>query len=133
MAIESAALCIVKIVLLYIIDCTQCVSLVPRASVSITQSREGSISGLSHTINCTVVVVNGVMESLVTISWDREDTASSLSTDNMTTDDGLQFTRAITFLPLLKDDGTQYTCSVSVTGFGEADNSDNVTIMVNGK
>ena len=133
MATEYAALCIGRILLLYIIHCTQCVFLVPQASVGITQSREGSISGLSHTLTCTVIVVNGVMESLVTISWDREDTASSLSTDNMATDDGLQFRRAITFLPLLKDNGTQYTCSVSVTGFGEADNSDSVTIMVNGK
>ena len=108
-------------------------SSVPQASVNITQSMEGSVSGLNHTLTCTVTVVEGVLKSLVTVSWDREDTASSLSFDNMTIDDGLQFTRTITFLPLLEDDDIQYTCSVSVMGFGEADNSDSVMIMVNGR
>ena len=112
----------------------QCVFfLVPQASVSITQSREGSVSGLSHTLTCTVMVVSGVMGSLVTISLDREDTMLSLSTNSMATDDGLRFTGTITFLSLLEDNGTQYTCSVSVMGFGEADNSDSVIVLVNGK
>ena len=108
-------------------------SSVPQASVNITQSMEGSVSGLNHTLTCTVTVVERVLKSLVTVSWDREDTVLSLSFDNMTIDDELQFTRTITFLPLLEDDGIQYTCSVSVMGFGEADNSDSVTIMVNGR
>ena len=94
---------------------------------------EGSVSGLNHTLTCTVTVVEGVSSSLVMVSWDREDTASSLSIDNMTIDDGLEFTRTITFLPLLEDDGIQYTCSVSVMGFDEADNSDSVMIMINGR
>ena len=65
------------------------------------------------------------------VSWDREDSVSSLSFDNMTTD-GLRLTRTIEFVPLLEDDGIEYTCSVSVDGFDEANSSDNVTIMVNG-
>ena len=96
------------------------------------QSREGSVSGLNHTLTCTVIVVSGVAESLVMVNWDREDSVSSLSFDNMTTDDGLQLTRTIEFLPLLEDDGIEHTCSVSVDGFDEANSSDNVTIMVNG-
>ena len=108
------------------------VSLVPRPSISITQSREGAVSGLNHTLTCTVTVVNGVESSLVMVIWDREDSASTLSTDIMTSNAGLQFIRSITFLPLLEDNSTQYTCSVSITGFGEADNSDSVTIVVNG-
>ena len=39
----------------------------------------------------------------------------------------------ITFSPLLSGDGGQYTCSVSVNDFDEADNSDSVMIVVNGK
>ena len=124
---------LVAISVVYIIHCVHYVSLVPQASVNITQSREGSVSGLNHTLTCIVTVVEGVSPSLVMVSWDREDTASSLSFENMTIDDELQFTRTTTFLPLLEDDGIQYTCSVSVTGFDEADDSDSVMIMVNGR
>ena len=67
------------------------------------------------------------------VNWDREDSASLLSSDNMTVDDGLQFTRTISFLPLLNDNGGQYTCSVSVNSFSEANNSDSLTIVVNGR
>ena len=107
-------------------------SIVPQAAINIMQSREGTVSGLNHTLTCTVVVASGVSESLVMVNWDREDSESSISFSNMTTDDGLQFTRTIEFLPLLEDDGTEYTCSVSVNGFDEADKSGSVTIMVDG-
>ena len=106
---------------------------VPQALITVSQSEEGSVSGLNHTLYCTVALVNGVSSSLVMVNWDKEDSASLLSSDNMTVDNGTQFTRTITFLPLLNAYGGQYTCSVSVTGFSEADSSDTVTIIVNGR
>ena len=106
---------------------------VPQALINVSQSEEGSVSGLNHTLYCTVTLVNGVSSSLVMVNWDREDSASLLSSDNMTVDNGLQFTRTISFLPLLNDNSGQYTCSVSVTGFSEADNSDSLTVVVNGR
>ena len=101
--------------------------------ISVSQSEEGSVSGLNHTLYCTVTLVNGVSSSLVMVNWDREDSASLLSSDNMTVDNELQFTSTISFVPLLNSDSGQYTCSVSVTGFNEANNSDSLMIMVNGK
>ena len=106
---------------------------VPQALITVSQSEEGSVSGLNHTLYCTVTLVNGVSSSLVMVNWDREDSASLLSSDNMTVDIGTQFTRTIRFLPLLNANSGQYTCSVSVNGFSEADNSDNVMIVVNGR
>ena len=103
---------------------------VPQALITVSQSEEGSVSGLNHTLYCTVTLVNGVSSSLVMVNWDREDSASNYI---MTVDNGTQFTRTITFIPLLNANGGQYTCSVSVTGFSEADSSDTVTIIVNGR
>ena len=106
---------------------------VPQALITVSQSEEGSVSGLNHTLYCTVTLVNGVSSSLVMVNWDKEDSASLLSSDNMTVDNGTQFTRTITFIPLLNANSGQYTCSVSVNGFSEANNSDTVTIVVNGR
>ena len=106
---------------------------VPQALINVSQSEEGSVSGLNHTLYCTVTLVNGVSSSLVMVNWDREDSASLLSSDNMTVDIGTQFTRTISFLPLLNANSGQYTCSVSVTDFSEADNSDSVMIVVHGR
>ena len=105
---------------------------VPQALITVSQSEEGSVSGLNHTLYCTVTLVNGA-SSFVMVNWDREDSASFLSSDNMTVDNGTQFTRTITFIPLLNANSGQYTCSVSVNGFSEANNSDTVTIVVNGR
>jgi len=117
----------------YIINCIHFVSLVPQASISISQSTEGLVSGVNHTLLCTATVVNGVSSSLVMVNWSREDSAALLSSDNMTVDDGLQFTRAIRFLPIVNANSGQHICSVSVNGFSEADNSTSVTLVVNGK
>ena len=104
---------------------------VPQPSVTITQSGEGLVSGLDQTLTCTVTVVEGISSSLVIVDWSGAE--SSRVTISNQTNTGLQYTRMITFSPLLISDDGQYTCSVSVTGFDEADNSDNVTIMVNGR
>ena len=103
------------------------VSSVPQAMISVSQSSEGSVSGLNHTLTCIATVVNGVSPSLVMVNWDREDTATMISNIN-----GLQYTRMITFSPILSRDSGQYTYSVSVTGFSEGDTSDTVMVIVNG-
>ena len=104
------------------------VSSVPQAMISVSQSSEGSVSGLNHTLTCVATVVNGVSPSLVMVNWDREETATIVSSN-----DGLQYTRMISYSPILSRDRGQYTCSVSVTGFSEADNSDTIMVIVNGK
>ena len=101
--------------------------------INVTQSSEGSVSGQDHTLTCIATVVNGVLPSLVMVNWDREDTATTVSDDTMYVSDGLQFTRIITFSPILTTNGGQHTCSVSVTSFSEADNSADLTVVVNGK
>ena len=107
---------------------------VPLPRLIISQSVNGSVSGLDHTLTCTVVVVNGVQSDLVMISWTG---GSSLSSSpRVTTTDqtnvGLVYTRTVIFSPLLNGDGGQYTCSVTVTGFDEADSTNNTMVMVNG-
>ena len=73
--------------------------------------------------------------SLVNVTWSG---GASLSdsprvTVSDVTSNGLQYTTMITFSPLLSRDDGKYNCLVSVNGSDEADNSDNVTIVVNGK
>ena len=91
--------------------------------------------GQNHILTCTVTVPSGVSSSLVKVKWSG---ATSLSdsprvTVSHVTDHGLRYTTMITFSPLLSRDGGQYTCSVLVDGFDEADNSNNIMVMVNGK
>lgn len=97
------------------------------------ESTDRSISGLNLIVTCTVMVADGVPSSLVMVDWSREDLASPSSSISMTTISGSQYTRMITFLPLLNADGGIHTCFVSITGFSEGDNSADVTITVNGK
>ena len=68
------------------------------------------------------------------ISWTGPSSLSSSSqvTISDQTNNGVVYTRTVTFSPLLNDNGGQYTCSVAVTGFDEANNSNSTTIMVNG-
>ena len=68
------------------------------------------------------------------ISWTGHSSLSSSPrvTISDQTNNGAVYTRTVTFLPLLNSDGGQYTCSVAVTGFDEADISNSVTVMVNG-
>ena len=112
-----------------------CIPSVPQPSVTITQSDEASVSGLDQTLTCTITVVEGISPSLVMIAWNGGDSLleSSRVTISDQTSDGLQYTRMITFSPLLIDDSGQYTCSVLVIGFVEADNSSSVIISVNRK
>ena len=79
-----------------------------------------------------MTVVEGVQSSLVMVNWDRQDLTSLSSSISMIVNNGLHYTR-IAFSPSLIDDSEEYTCSVSVTGFNEADKSGSVTVMVGGK
>ena len=108
---------------------------VPKPSISISQSVNSPNVGQNHILTCTVTVSNGVSSSLVKVNWSG---GASLSDSPRVTisnviNNGLQYTRMITFSPLLSRDGGQYTCSVSVDGFDETDNSNNIMTMVNGK
>ena len=108
--------------------------LVPQPSVVISQSLNGSNSGLNHTLTCTVIVANGVSSSLVIISWIEGSLLSSSPriTVSDETNVGVVYTRIVTFSPLLNGDGGQYTCSASLTSVDEASNSDSVMVVVNG-
>ena len=111
------------------------VSSVPQPSVMITQSNEVSVSGQDQILTCTVTVVEGISSSLVIVQWNGGNSLSESPrvTVSGQTNNGLQYTRMITFSPSLTDDSGEYTCSVSVTGFDEADNSNSVMISVEGK
>ena len=101
----------------------------------ITPSDEPPVSGLNWTLTCTVTVVEGISPSLVMVEWSGGNSLSDSPRVTMSnqTNNGLQYTRMITFSPLLIDDSGEYTCSVSVTGFDEADNSSSIMISVEGK
>ena len=111
------------------------ISSVPQSSVSITQSPMRFVSGLDTVLNCTATVADGVPSSLVNVNWNGGVSISDSPrvTISDVTNNGSQYITMITFSPLLSRDGGQYTCSVSVDGFDEADNSDSVMIVVNGK
>jgi len=67
------------------------------------------------------------------ISWTGHSSLSSLPRVIISnqTNNGVVYTRTVTFSPLLNGDGGQYNCSVTVTGFDEANVSSSV--IVNGK
>ena len=109
-------------------------SIVPQATLDISESTEGSVSGLTHTLTCTATLANGVLPSLVTISWSGGSLSQSprVIVSDQTTN-GSHYTRTVTFSPLLYNDAGQYNCSVLVDGFDEAQTSDDVLIiLVNG-
>ena len=108
---------------------------VPKPSVSISQSVDSPTNETNHTLTCTVTVASGVSSSLVMVNWSGEDSLSDSPrvTISDQTNNGLQYTRMIMFSPILIRDGGQYICTVSITDFDEADNSNSVTIVVNGK
>ncbi|XP_065904304.1 receptor-type tyrosine-protein phosphatase delta-like isoform X2 [Dysidea avara] len=107
--------------------------MVPQPSVVTSQMSDGSFSGLNFGLTCRVTVVSGVQSNLVMVSWTGGSSLSSSPrvTISDQTNDGLVYIRTVTFSPLLNDDEEQYTCSVSVTGFDEASNSDSIMVMVN--
>ena len=113
--------------------CMYCV--VPQPQLIISQSVSTSVSGLNHTLSCTVTVVNGVQSDLVMISWTGGSSLSSSPRVTITdqTNVGLMYTRTVIFSPLLNDDGGQYTSYVTVAGFNEANISSSVIVVVNGK
>ena len=108
---------------------------VPQPQLIISQSVGTSVSGLNHTLTCTVIVVNGVQSHLVMINWTGSSSSSSSPRVTITdqTDVGLAYTRTVIFSPLLNGDGGQYTCSVTVGGYDEADSTKNTMVVVNGK
>ena len=109
--------------------------IVPQPQLIISQSVGTSVSGLNHTLTCTVTVVNGVQSDLVMISWTGGSSLSSSPrvTISDQTNVGLAYTRIVIFSPLLNVDGGQYTCSVVVTSFDEANSTNNTMVVVNGK
>ena len=113
--------------------------LVPKVLIDISQSVEGSIIGLPHTLVCTAIVVVGVSPPLVKIEWSGNTSLSEsprviiFNQTNTRSQHRLKFARTVAFSPLLGHDIGEYTCSVTVTGFDRSGNSDNVMVMTNGK
>ena len=107
-------------------------------SIEISQSTEGSVIGLSHTLICTVATAVGVSPSLVKIDWSRNSSLSESPRvtifDQTTTrsHDTLILKRIVAFSPLLYHDIGEYTCSVMVTGFDGVGNLESAMIMANG-
>ena len=106
---------------------------VPQLSINISQSMEGSVSGLDRTLTCSVMAV-GVSSHLMMVNWMGGSSLSESPRVNVSelSNNMSLFTRTVTFSPLLNDDVGQYNCTVSVTGYDEATTSNNVTIVVNG-
>ena len=113
--------------------------LVPGVSIDISQSVEGSVIGLPHTLICTVIVVTGVSPSLVKVDWTGSTSllelprVAILDQTSSRSPQRLKFGRAVTFSPLLGHDNGEYACSVIVTGFNSVGDSKNVTVTTNGK
>ena len=106
--------------------------------IDISQSAEGSIIGLPHSLTCTATIVVGVSLSLVKVHWigSASLSESRVSIFNQTSTESydiLNFTRTVEFSPLLGRDMGEYICSVIVTDFNQTGNSDYVMVMTNGK
>ena len=106
--------------------------------IDISQSVEGSVIGLPHTLICTAIVVTGVSPSLVKVEWSGSTTLSesprvAIFNQSVTgSQHRLKFGRTVTFSPLLSHDMGEYTCSLMVTGFDRIGNSESVIVMANG-
>ena len=113
--------------------------IVPELLIDISQSIEGSIIGLPHTLVCTAIVVVGVSPSLVKVEWSGSTSLSesprvSVFTQTYTmSQHRLHFGKTLAFAPLLGHDVEEYTCSVMVTGFDKAGNSEAIMVMASGK
>ena len=107
--------------------------------IDISQSVEGSIIGLPHTLICTAIVVFGVSPSLVKVEWSGSTSLSEsprvslFNQSSAGSQHRLKFGRTVTFSPLLSYDIGAYTCSVMVTGFDKSGDSESVMVMTNGK
>ena len=106
--------------------------------IDISQSVEGSVIGLPHTLVCTAIVVAGVSPPLVKIEWIGDTSLSEsprVTVFNQTSSGSqrrLKFARTVAFSPLLGHDIGEYTCVVTVTGFERSGNSESVIVMTNG-
>ena len=113
--------------------------LVPQILIDISQSVEGSVVGLPHTLICTATVVIGVSPSLVKVGWSGSSSLSEsprVTIFNQTYTGSqykLIFGRTVAFSPLLNYDSGEYTCSVIITGFHGNGSSETVMVMANGK
>ena len=113
--------------------------LVPKVFIDVSQSVEGSIIGLPHTLVCTAIVVVGVSPPLVKIEWSGNSSLSEsprviiFNQTNTRSQRRLKFARTVAFSPLLGQDIAEYTCSVMVTGFDRSGDSESVMVMTNGK
>ena len=113
--------------------------LVPKVLIDVSQSVEGSIIGLPHTLVCTAIVVVGVSPPLVKIEWIGNSSLSEsprviiFNQTNTRSQHRLKFARTVSFSPLLGHDIGEYTCSVTVAGFDRSGNSENVMVITNGK
>ena len=116
-----------------------CIYVVPAISIDISQSVEGSVIGLPHTLTCTAIVVYGVSPSLVKVEWSGSTSLSQsprvtiFNQSSTGSQYRLNFGRTVRFLPLLDHDIGEYICSVMVTGFDRIGSSVGVTVMANGK
>ena len=112
--------------------------LVPEILIDISQSVEGSIIGLPHTLICTAIVVIGVSPSIVKIEWSGSTSLSEsprvaiFNQSSTGSQHRLKFGRTVTFSPLLSHDIGEYTCSVTVTTFDRIGDSQSVMVMAYG-
>jgi len=110
--------------------------IVPRILINISQSVEGSVIGLTHTLICTAIVAIGVSPSPVKVNWSGSTSLSEspwvVTFDQTYTGSQYRFGKVSTFSPLLSHDVGEYTCSVIVTGFDRAGNSESVKVIANG-
>ena len=123
-----------KIILYYNVPHWLFSALVPKASLVLSQSVREFVSGLIQTLTCAATLVQGVSPSLVTINWNGVSVqhASPRVVVSDQINNGSQYIKSITFSPLLNSDGGQYSCSLNVTGFSEADVINYVAVLVNG-
>ena len=117
--------------------CSILLSIVPEISIEISQSVEGSVIGLPHTLICTAIVVTGVSPSLVKVDWNGSSLLESprvaiFDQTSTGSQNRLKFGRTVTFSPLLAHDVGEYICSVKVTGFDRIGSSESVIVMANG-
>ena len=111
---------------------------VPKVLIDISQSVEGSVIGLPHTLVCTAIVVVGVSPPLVKVEWIGNTSLSEsprVTIFNQTSTGSqrrLKFARTVAFSPLLGHDIGEYTCIVTVTGFERSGNTESIMVMTNG-
>lgn len=113
---------------------------VAQVPLSVSQSTDYPVSGQLYNLTCRAAA-RGISPSLVMLEWTKYDSetfeyvpipVSSRVTlsDQMT--DTEQFTKAVTFSPIVRSDTREYLCTVIVFGYPHGYNSQNVVIGTNG-